>query len=261
MRLARTGNRRPTISTVRKVSLSRGGRTNSCARTPYLCREMTRDLPLSGDAPPPPGWPWRLPPPTAGSLRGNSPRRRTVWALCAALAIVGLVLLGSFVYFDDLIPGSNCYDWYVHCPLGPSDFSPVGIEKVSAGSIGCSSTTGEICFSAIFQASLQGLTLEHLRFVVANASAGGSTNGPLAPPLPLGAGAQVTALASPSSVAGVWNVSTGHWISGGSWPVSTGPGMSVILDTGLVSNTTLRDAEFDIVLTSPYEGAVGFTLY
>jgi hypothetical protein len=142
----------------------------------------------------------------------------------------------------------------------PSDFAPVGMGRAAAGSIGCRSTPHEICYAAIFDTSLQGLTLAHLRFVVANASIGGTPNGPVAPPLPLGMSAQVTALASPSSVAGVWNISEGLWTSGGDWSVPNGPDVTVVSDTGLVSNATLMDAVLDIVLTSPYEGALGFPL-
>jgi hypothetical protein len=221
---------------------------------------MTRDLPLTLPPPPPPGSAQWLPPPPPGSPRRRPPPGWTVWAIGAALAVVGVVFPGSFVYFDHPIPGSNCTDWYVYCPIGPSGFAPAGVERAPAESIGCRSSSGEVCYAAIFEATIHGLTLAHLRFVVANSSPGGDTNGPIAPPLPLGASAQVTALASPGSVAGIWNFSDEQWVSGSDWAVRSTSGVTVILDTGLVSNTTLTDAEFDIVLTSPYEGSVGFPL-
>jgi hypothetical protein len=190
--------------------------------------------------------PLRAPPATS---RRHEVARILVIVIVIALAI--LFAAGSWVLVLWSAPGHT----------EPSQFAPVGVERVAAGSIGCRSTSDEVCYAAIFESALSGLTLGHLQFVVANASAGATTNGPVAPPLPLGAAAEVSALASPTSVAGVWNVSNNRWVSGGDWPVPNGPNVTVVLDTGLVSNYTLMDAEFDIVLTSPYEGAVGFFLF
>lgn len=145
--------------------------------------------------------------------------------------------------------------------IGPSNFWPVGIERAGAGSTGCLFRAGEACYAVTFGSAFQGLTLDDLHFVVANGSLGSTTSGPIAPPLPLGAGARVTVLSSASSIAGVWNVSGNRWISGADWPIPTTQLVTVVLDTGLDSNATLADAEFAIVHTSPYEGSVGFPLY
>ncbi len=180
-------------------------------------------------------------------------RRRRDIALVLVIAVSAVTIL--------VLAAGLLLPWLASIHPGPSDFAPAGIERVSPGSIGCRSTSGSVCYAAVFESSLQGLTLAHLRFVVANASAGENTNGPLAPSLPLGVNAVVTALASPTSIAGVWNVSEGQWTSGGDWPVPVGPNVTVILDTGLASNATLSDAELGIVLTSPYQGSLGFPLY
>ena len=177
-------------------------------------------------------------------------RPDTVWVAVAAISAVAVLVAAGVL----LGP------WLVSLGPGPSDFAPAGVERVPAGSIGCGPTTGEVCYAASLESLLQGLTLGHLRFVVANGSEGFSTHGPLAPPLPLGAGAQITALAAPAAVAGVWNMSDGQWVTGGDWRVPAGPNVVVVLDTGLLSNSTLEDAYFAIVLTSPYEGSIGFPL-
>ena len=202
-----------------------------------------------------------MPPPRSDSAPRRHSGRLVLWALLAVLAILVGGVLWGLIYFDDLIPGSNCTDWYVYCPLGPSDFAPGNMGRVPPGSPGCAPSSGEICYAANFETSLRGLTLGHIRFVVANSSAGADTNGPIAPPLPLGPGARVTAIAPSGLVAGVWNVSANEWTSGSGGPVPSGVSPTFVLDTALVSNVTLADAEFDIVLTNPYQGAVGFPLY
>ena len=187
----------------------------------------------------------------SGGVLGAHPgraRRETAWRLVLGVAgiAVAVFLAGLAVFL-------------LSTHTRPSDFAPAGIERASPGTLGCRSTAGEVCYEALFQSGLSGLTLSHLQFEVTNVSPA-TTTGPLAPPIPLGPGAQVAVLDSSTSIAGVWNVSNGQWQNGSTWLVPTGPYVPVILDTGLVSNSTLSEAEFAIVLTSPFEGALGFPL-
>jgi len=142
----------------------------------------------------------------------------------------------------------------------PSDFAPVGIEKLAPGRVGCASTQGEVCYLALFDSALAGLTWSHIRFAVANSSTS-TTNGPEAPPIPLGPGARVSVLAASGGISGVWNWTLAEWISGSSLGVPTNANSTVVLDTDLLSNRTLQSAEFAIILTSPFEGAIGLPLY
>jgi len=187
--------------------------------------------------------------PPTDNPRAERLRRALMVALIVA---AGLVIAVASV---ELIPL-----WFVPFHSEPSDFAPAGVGSVGAGTIGCAPISDEVCYFATFQSLLEGLTLSHLRFRVANSSAS-SPNGPEAPALPLGSSARVSVLASPMSVAGVWNVSTAQWISGSTWNVPIGTGTTVILDTDLSSNRTLENAEFYVILTSPFEGAVGFPLW
>ncbi len=186
---------------------------------------------------------------TAAPATPRRPQTPRVLVIAISTAVI-VVVAGAL-----LVPG------LFSLGPGPSDFAPAGIDRASPGTLGCLPNSAEVCFTALLESSISGLTLTHLRFVVANGSANATTNGPLAPPLPLGVGAQITALASTSSVVGVWNVSDGHWVSGGEWPVPTGSSLAIALDTGLVSTHTLGDAELWVVLTSPYAGSVGFPLF
>jgi hypothetical protein len=48
-----------------------------------------------------------------------------VWVLAAVLGVALLRFIGSFVYYVDPPPGSNCTEWYAYCPTGPGD-TPLG---------------------------------------------------------------------------------------------------------------------------------------
>lgn len=83
-------------------------------------REMPPPLP-----PPPPREPHSVPPPAVGSPRPRPPSRRGLWALLTVLAVACFLLVVAFDYYNPP-PGSNCNDWWVYCPLGPSAATPLG---------------------------------------------------------------------------------------------------------------------------------------
>lgn len=182
---------------------------------------------------------------------GREEDRELVRVLLSVGVVVGVIVAAVAVIVGLFLVGHT----------GPSSFAPAGMARALPGTPACRQIHDEICYEVEFQSGLQGLTLAHLRFVVASGSEGASTNGPLGPRVPLGQNASVSVLGSPTSVAGVWNFSASSWTSGASWAVPIGPYVPVVLDTGLLSNSTLQEAEFAIILTSPYEGALGFPLY
>lgn len=221
---------------------------------------MSADLPRPPlpPPPPPPDWPLALPPVPLVLPRPPPHSARVVWALGAVLVVVSLLFVASFVYFDHPIPGSNCNDWYVYCPLGPSDFAPVGIERATPGSIGCAAPVGAVCYRADYAPSIPGLTLSGLRFNVANPS--NQTINPNAPTIPLGPTATVSALGSDGQVVGVWSMQSMMWQNGAGAPVPPSSDTAVILDTGLLSNATLSGAYLYIILSGTNQ-AVGFPLF
>jgi hypothetical protein len=48
-----------------------------------------------------------------------------MWVLFAVLGSALLLLVGVYFFFNP-IPGSNCADMYVYCPIGPSSAIPLG---------------------------------------------------------------------------------------------------------------------------------------
>jgi hypothetical protein len=173
--------------------------------------------------------------------------------------IVVFVVAALAVASTAIVLGPGLAAWMA-CPhTCPSGFAPVGIERQPPGSTGCRPEQSEVCDQAQFESRLDGLTLAHLRFEVTNWSSS-SVSGPAAPLIPLGAMAAVSVLDSTGEVVGVWNVSDSAWVSGSGWAVPTDQYVPVVLDTGLVSNATLANAEFSIILTDPYQGALGFGL-
>jgi hypothetical protein len=188
--------------------------------------------------------------------RGGATPRRVI----VAIVVVVILAVAAFSAAAILLFGG--FADYLECPhTCPSSFAPEGIERVSPNSPGCQSPLSEVCFEAQFTSALDGLTLSHLRFVVANES-NVTVNGPVAPPLPLGRMATVSALSSSDQVVGVWSVNASIWENGSQWSVpANNSNVSVILDTGLDSNVSLSNAGFFIILTAPYEGAMGFPLF
>lgn len=140
--------------------------------------------------------------------------------------------------------------------IGPSEFAPVaGPNWAAPGSTGCPQASELVCYSFAVTSSLQGLTLAHLSFRVANITTWPGYN---ATSVALGPGAHVTILGPSNSSVGVWWFSNDTWTSGAGWEVPTDTNVGMVLDTGLFSNSTLVKASFAVDLTSPFEGQVGF---
>jgi hypothetical protein len=180
----------------------------------------------------------------------TNPRRDAIWIGVIVVTAAAIVVASA-----GIIPA-----WLASVHPRTSDFAPVEVRRVAEGSIGCQPMPGEVCYLAAFSSSIQGLTLSHLHFAVANSSSS-TTSGPEAPLLRLGISASVSVLGSPDSMAGVWNDSRAQWVSGSTWNVPTSVNTTVILDTGWISHSTLENAEFYVILMSPFVGAIGFPLY
>jgi hypothetical protein len=190
--------------------------------------------------PPPPG------PGAAG--RGSRIRLAVVAVVLAALGVSAFVA----VNFD----GVNAY---LACPhTCPSDFGGAGIARVAPGSIGCATPAGAVCYRADYASAISGLTLSGLRFNVAGPT--NQTIDPDAPGVPLGPTAKVSALGAEGQVVGVWSMPSMTWQIGSGAPVPKSSDDVVILDTGLLDNSTLLGAYFYIILTGANGGSVGFPL-
>ena len=128
--------------------------------------------------------------------------------------------------------------------------------RVAPGSVGCQPTPNEVCYAVIVENSEKGLTLSDVRFYSAVGTA--SQSGPIWTPISLGDSARVSALGPPKSIVGVWNYSEAQWTSGSGWGVPTIGDFTLILDTGLLTNSTLEQAYFFVEVTGPFHGGVGF---
>jgi hypothetical protein len=138
-------------------------------------------------------------------------------------------------------------------PLATAQLS----EQVAPGTVGCRSTPGNICYSFAIVTLCRGVTLSHLSFQVANGSYPISNLGSEGPPIPLGAGAQVSVLSSSSTVVGTWNYSSKAWSTGSNWALPVNVDVTMIMDTGLFSNSTLVNGAIEVVLSGPQDLAVG----
>lgn len=174
--------------------------------------------------------------------------RRMTWLVVPICIVIAIGLLLGFVF----VPLGG------HPGPGPSGFSPAsGPIRVAPGSIGCQSLSRDVCYAAAVMTLYSGVSLSHLQFRVANETTPLNSN---ATPLPLGHSAQVAVLSSSVSIAGVWNVSTGSWTNGSGWVLPTNLSIVIILDTGLLSNSTLAGTWFWAELTGPAQASVGFPL-
>jgi len=144
-------------------------------------------------------------------------------------------------------------------PTGPSQFAPAdGPIKVPSGSAGCPPVSGLVCYSVAVESLLHGLTLGSLGFRVANLTTQPGLN---TTQVRLGSTARVSALGSTGLAVGTWWFSNRTWSSGSTWPVPLSTEVWFVLDTQLVSNSTLGRAWFSIDLGTPFSGGVAFSLF
>jgi hypothetical protein len=116
---------------------------------------------------------------------------------------------------------------------------------------------GNICYVAEVDSALPRLPSSNLFFAVSNTW---PDSYPMHSSIELGVGASVSLL-NGANVAGVWNYTVGAWSIVPSGVLSTSAPIVLVLDTGLVSNSTFVGSYFYIELSSPYGGSVGFPLY
>jgi len=142
---------------------------------------------------------------------------------------------------------------------GPSQFAPAdGPLKVQPGSAGCPEVSGLVCYSVAIESLLHGLTLGSLGFRVANLTTQPGLN---TTQVRLGSSARVSVLGSYSITVGTWWFSNRTWSSGSTWQVPLNTEVWFVLDTQLVSNSTLSRAWFAIDLGTPFSGGVAFSLF
>ncbi|HZY92185.1 MAG TPA: hypothetical protein VFG07_05370 [Thermoplasmata archaeon] len=159
----------------------------------------------------------------------NSRRRRLLLGLYFAL-LVGLIVwllwvfeVGPYVQ-NGFLPGASGF-----VLTGP-------VSRVPPGAIGCRAISGNLCYSAWFITAYRGRSVGDLRWNVGNAS------DPQAPPLPLGPGAEISVLNPTGGVLATWNVSAEAWSAGATAILPQNVQVPVVLDTGLLSNSTLSNA-------------------
>jgi hypothetical protein len=177
--------------------------------------------------------------------------RRLKIALVSVVVALSVFLVASLVLvslLSSLGTSPNSF-WFAKGP-----------DRVGPGTIGCRMNPDEVCYSFAFGMVYKGVTLSRSSFQVVNRSYALSGRGSEGPIIPLGPIASVSVLSSTSTIAGSWNYSSSVWSNGSGWVVPTNVNVTVILDTGLLTNATLANTGFEIVLSSPNGGAVGCSL-
>ena len=179
----------------------------------------------------------------------KGPKARLTWLISGAVIAVSVSLIAVLV----IAPA------FQSNRTGSSYFAPVsGPARVAPGSAGCPSPTGVVCYSVTVTSTLHGLTLGNLAFRVANLTTFPGYN---TTQVSLGHLARVSVPNVNDSVAGVWWFSNDTWTIGSATSVVPNSYLTLVLDTNLNSNSTLARAWLAIDLTSPFEGAVYFSLF
>jgi len=170
---------------------------------------------------------------------------RTFWLVGGVGAAIVAIAVVAFLILPMLQSGA----------IGPSNFAPAyGPVKVAPGSVGCPAVSGLVCYLTAVATRLHGLTLSNLEFRVMNLSRGNGTVGALGP------NATVSVPGPSGTVVGLWWFSNQTWSSGSSWQVEFNTNVSFVLNTGLLSYSSLSGAWFAVELTSPFGGEVNFPL-
>jgi hypothetical protein len=176
-------------------------------------------------------------------------RRRVYLFLTIALAFIVIAgLFGGYYYYLYFAPGHRG---------GPGNLGYSGVMTgASPGSVGCASRNSEVCYSNGVLVTYGGSVLSDLSFKVTN-----ETNADAqAPSIPLGPNATVSLLNSTDAVVGVWNWSDNTWVTGSQWAIPPSQAVGLILDTGLVTNSTLSKGMLWVTLSGPNGGSIGTPL-
>jgi hypothetical protein len=188
-----------------------------------------------------------MPESEGGNVAGRSgPWRRSRAFPAAAIASTFVVAVVVLAIFNP---------WANRRTSGPSNFAPVdGPVKTAPGTIGCRSTPLEVCYSVVVSCLFRNFTASNLYFAVTNETV---YSYPEPNNVPLGPDASVSVLQS-GSIAAVWNWSTGAWSNGSGWLFPYDSNVTIVLDTGLVSDSTMLGMSFWVEYAQPYGGSVGF---
>lgn len=131
-----------------------------------------------------------------------------------------------------------------------------GTSAAIPGAPGCRSAPGDLCFRVGVVTTYHGVAYSALHFAITQPV---NSTRPLWGSVPLPAGATVSVLVG-TRVVGIWNFSSHAWSLAPSGVLPYDQNVPVILDTGLVSNSTLRSAYLDVDLSGPEDGGIGFPL-
>lgn len=182
-----------------------------------------------------------------GSMGVDEPpgavRRHRSTTLVIVVVLVALVGFGSTYYFlVEVAP--------VHRG-GPANLGFTGtLSSAAPGSEGCANHPAEVCYATGLTVTHAGSALSALSFRVTQRTNADAA----APSIPLGPNATLTALSANDSVVGVWNWSRSTWTSGSQWGISSSQILGMVLDTGLVSNSTLAGGLFWAILSGQFGG-------
>jgi len=168
--------------------------------------------------------------------------------ILVALLVASLALVIAFV----MQPGTTGCG--LSCPAG---FGVFNQTRVPAGSIGCQSVAGEVCYSVLMISEIDGLRLSDLSFkLLAPCSCDNVLNGT---PIPVGEGAKVSVVSSPHSIIDAWNWSVQTWIQGGGWQIPVGTDVTLVFDSNLQGISLAGDL-FWAFLSAPGSGSAGVYL-
>ncbi|MCI4334208.1 MAG: hypothetical protein L3K04_01015 [Thermoplasmata archaeon] len=169
----------------------------------------------------------------------------TKWAIVTASAVV----VFAIVFVVVLSPLAT------QPSTGPSSFAPVwGPVQVTPGNVGCPASQGGLCYSVGVTTLYRSVQASSLAFAVSNST---TLQYPMPNNVPMGANATVSIIGGSSAVA-TWDWSTGSWSSGISYVLPYNTNVTLVLDTGLTSNSTLLGNVFCVELATNGGGVLGF---
>lgn len=174
------------------------------------------------------------------------PLGRRALMIFLAVAVVLILVTGSLAY---LVLNQPTF------PPRPS-LGPAGLSRATSGSLGCRSSPDEVCYAVEFGCTYSQLPIWNLFFAASNAT---GFSYPIANTAYLGPGARVTVL-NGSSANGEWNISSGRWTVQPVGFVPTNSLLVVVLDTGVLSNSSLIGTWFFVEHSLPTGGAIGLAL-
>jgi hypothetical protein len=187
------------------------------------------------------------PTPVHSVVRSNSTHSRRRYL---ALAVVVALVAGSGVVVLVVNP-----TLFHPQPVGPSSFAPVsGPSQVVAGSAGCHPIASDLCYGVVVTTLFRTLSVSSLTFAASKSSV---LQYPMPNNVPLGPDAGVSIL-NGSKVVAFWNWSALSWSSGSGYVLPYDSDVTMVLDTGLQSNSTLSGNWFSVEHMGPSPAALGF---